>query len=305
MYNDSMITLPSSLRIGVIRGGVSPEYESSLKSGANVLKDLSETHKLLDIFISQDGIWHMQGMEKSPERILKNVDVIFNALHGTYGDNGGVQENLKFYGIPFTGSDKFSSAIATNRWIVKEQAKALGIKTPAYGVVRRSDDLARKAQEIFNSIPHPLRVSPANGPSSMGVFEVNSFKSLLEALENVLERYDMALVEESISGKTVSCLVTENFRGEDIYAFPPSSILSTGEKNTVEEFSKKIHQPLGLSHYSNSDFIISPRRGTYFLEVDASPKLHKDSFVIKSLESVGSSTKEFIHHILSLALKRK
>ena len=57
-----MITLPSSLRIGVIRGGVSPEYESSLKSGANVLKDLSETHKLLDIFISQDGIWHMQGM---------------------------------------------------------------------------------------------------------------------------------------------------------------------------------------------------------------------------------------------------
>src|SRR3989338_8170422 len=194
MYNDSMITLPSSLRIGVIRGGVSPEYESSLKSGANVLKDLSETHKLLDIFISQDGIWHMQGMEKSPERILKNVDVIFNALHGTYRDNGGVQENLKFYGIPFTGSDKFSSAIATNRWIVKEQAKALGIKTPIYGVVRHSDDLSKKVQEIFNSIPHPLRVLPVNGGSSDRSVKVNSFQELLSAVENVLVKHDVALV---------------------------------------------------------------------------------------------------------------
>ncbi len=62
--------LPSSLHIGVIRGGKSPEYDLSLKNGALAINHLSETHKPIDIYISRDGKWHMQGIEKSPERIL-------------------------------------------------------------------------------------------------------------------------------------------------------------------------------------------------------------------------------------------
>ena len=304
MYNGSMITLPSSLRIGVIRGGVSPEYESSLKSGANVLKDLSETHKLLDIFISQDGIWHMQGMEKSPERILKNVDVIFNALHGTWDEDGEVKETLDRYGVPCTGSGKFSSVFAQNKWMVKDKMKALGIKTPVYAVVRRSNDIGLKAQEIFNSIPHPLRVLPANAGSGEKVYKVSSFRELLTALENILIKYDIALVEEFIAGEDASCLVTENFRGENVYAFPPNRVLSKEEKKTIEDIAKKVHKELNLSHYSSSNFVVSPRRGVYFLEVNSLPRLHKGSEILNPLASVGVSVKEFFNHILNLTLKR-
>src|SRR4051812_28058000 len=110
-----MTTLPSSLRIGVLRGGPSPEYDASLKTGGHVLKYLNETHKPLDIFISKDGTWHVQGIERKPERILKQVDVVWNALHGLYGEDGGVQEILNHHGVPYTGSDRMASAVAMNK----------------------------------------------------------------------------------------------------------------------------------------------------------------------------------------------
>ena len=95
MYMSTLFSpLSSSLRIGVLRGGPSSEYDVSLKSGHEVLKHLSQTHKPLDIFISRNGTWHVQGIERSPERILKHVDVIFNALHGKFGEDGRVQEIL-------------------------------------------------------------------------------------------------------------------------------------------------------------------------------------------------------------------
>ncbi len=330
MYNVCMNVLPHSLRIGVIRGGTSPEYDVSLRTGANVLEHLSETHKPIDIFVSGDGTWHMHGLEKSPERILKNVDVVFNALHGKYGEDGEVQEILEHHGVPYTGSSRFPSAIAMNKWMVKERVKMLGVKTPVYGVVRRTDDLGAKAKEIFNSIPHPLVVKPANGGSSQGVSKVSSFKELLSALENILANYDMALVEEFISGKEATLGVIDNFRSKDIYTLPLIEIVppkdnlfdyeskyngqsreicpgnfTDKEKREIERVSGLVHKHFGLEHYSRSDFIVSPRRGVYFLEVNTLPGLTKESLFPKSLDAVGVSVKEFLHHVLELALKRK
>ena len=297
-----MNVLQNSLRIGVLRGGPSPEYDTSLQSGANVLRHLSETHRPIDIFISRDGKWHMQGVERSPERILRNVDVIFNALHGAYGEDGGVQEVLNLHGVPYTGSDRYSSAIAMNKWITKERAKAAGIKTPISVLVRGTDPLSEKAQEIFNSIPHPLIVKPACSSGSFGLYKVNTFKELVSVLQTILKDHDSAIVEEFISGKDVSCLITDNFRGQDVYSFPVNQDLGRKEKEAVENISKKIHIDLGLSHYSQSDFIVSPRRGVYFLEVNTLPKFNEKSVIPKTLEAVGVSMKEFLHHLIGLAI---
>src|SRR3989344_2035845 len=181
-----MQTLSPSLRIGVLRGGPSLEYDVSLKTGANVLKHLSETHNPIDVFISKDRKWHMNGIERPPLRILKNLDVAFNALHGAYGEDGQVQEILNHHGTPFTGSDKYASAIAMNKWMTKERAVLAGIKTPVGILVRQNDSLSDKAKEIFNTIPHPLIVKPACGGSSLGIHIVDSYSELLSALEKVL-----------------------------------------------------------------------------------------------------------------------
>lgn len=323
-----MKTLPTSLRIGVLRGGPSFEYDVSLQTGANVLKHLSETHTPVDIFISKDGKWHVQGVEKAPERILKNVDVVFNALHGAYGEDGQVQEVLSRHGTPHTGSGRYESAVAMNKWVTKEMAQEVGIKTPISMLVRQTDHLSSKAKEIFSSMPHPLIVKPRDGGSCVGVTKVDSYSELLSALEEVLVLHKSAVVEEYIVGKEATCGVIDNFRGKEVYTLPPLEIVPpTGklfdygsrhdgsskevcpgnftaeEKKTIEKFSALIHKRLGLSHYSQSDFIVSPKRGVYFLEVNTLPRLTHEAHLPKSLQAVGVSVKDFFHHVLRLAHK--
>lgn len=322
-------TIPTSLRIGVIRGGPSSEYDVSIKSGSSVLKSLGETHRPIDIFISQDGKWHIQGVERSPERILKTVDVVFNALHGEFGEDGKVQEILDHHGVPYTGSDKYSSAIAMNKHLTKEKLKKVGIKTPIHFLVRNSDNIATKAKEVWATIPHPMVVKPATGGSSLGVYKVESFQELINALEEILSKYNSAIVEEYIKGKEATCGVVNHFRQKEVYVLPPVEIVRVGdmfdydskygvgvkeicpgnfsqiEKKEIERLSELVHRTLELSHYSRSDFIISPRRGIYFLEVNTLPGLTKKSLLPKALESVGVSIKEFVHHVIGLALGKK
>lgn len=323
--------LPSSLKIGVLRGGPSPEYEVSLLSGANVLEHLKETHNPVDIFVSKNGAWHINGIEKSPEKILKNVDVVFNSIHGTYGEDGRVQGLLSHYGVPFTGSNKISSAMSMNKHMTKDVANRLGIKTPTYLIIRKHDDLKNKAYEAFANIPHPLIVKPVASGSSLGLYLVNNFSELFSVLEAILEVYESALVEEYISGKEITCTVIDNFRGQNYYSTPPievvyeksSPVWTYGQKYAegtkliypttllereailVEEASRLIHQYLELSHFSRSDFIVSPKRGVYFLEVNTIPGMTKKSLLPKTLESIGISFKDFLHHVISLALNRK
>ncbi|MCX6702162.1 MAG: hypothetical protein NTX96_03155 [Candidatus Zambryskibacteria bacterium] len=273
-----MQTLSPSLHIGVLRGGPSSEYDVSLKTGANVLKHLSDTHRPIDIFISRDGKWHINGLERSPERILKNVDVVFNALHGSYGEDGQVQEVLNHLGVPYTGSGKMESAIAMNKWMTKERAILAGIRTPVAMLVRQTDSLTDKAKEIFNSMSGPMIVKPTCGGSSLGLYKANSFNELLSALETVLSEHGSAVVEEYIIGKEGTCGVIDDFRGQKTYSLPPVEIIpptgklfdydskyngkskeicpgnfSEKEKKEIERATQLIHNKLGLSHYSRSD----------------------------------------------------
>ena len=296
-----MSTLSPSLRIGVLRGGQSPEYDTSLQSGANILRHLSETHKPLDIFISREGKWHMHGLERVPERILKNVDVVFNALHH---NNGEVQEILNRHNLPHTGSNKYSQSFSMNKWFAKEQAVLLKIKTPVSVLVRKNDSVHEKAKDIFNRIPHPLIIKSTIGKQSSEFYKADSFGGLLESLENILSKCDSVIVEEYISGKKVSCLVLNNFRGQNTYSFPPTETLRKEEKQILENYAKKMHEIFSLKDYSSSDFVVSPRRGVYFLEVNSSPELSNQSLATKSLESVGLSMKDFLHHVISLAFNK-
>lgn len=323
--------LSDALRIGVLRGGPSSEYDSSLESGKHVLQELRETHEPLDIFISKDGRWHSRGVERPAHDILRHVDVVFNALHGAYGEDGSVQNLLEYHGIPYTGSDKLSSAIAMNKFLSKTRAARLDIQTPVHVLIRRDDDIRQKSAEVFASIPHPLVVKPVNGSSSLGLYVVQSLSDLSAALDILLAAYPAVLVEEYISGREVSCVTVSGLRGIETYVFPaveirypsdvpvwtnalrrdaatriayPSTLLPA-ESTEVMAAAQAVHQGLGLSHYAQSDFIVSPRRGVYFLETNTLPRLAPGSIVHESLASTGISLRELIHHSLSLALAEK
>lgn len=325
-----MSSLPKNLRIGVLRGGPSDQYDMSLDSGSSILKNLSDTHKPIDIFISQDGTWHLFGIPKSPDKILMQVDVIFNALRGNYGEDGKVQHILNTHGVPFTGSDTLSSAMSINKVFSKDFYKKHNIKTPQYTSIKIGDDIKTKAVEVFKNFLMPVIVKPASSGSSIGISMASSIPQIMTAISVALEFGDIAIIEEYIKGTEASCGVIEDFRGEKVYALMPVEIqhknnfldfdskhfdkntnwvcpghFSEKDKKTLEQYAKDAHLALGLKHYSVSDFIVSPRRGVFILETNTLPSLAEKSPILSSLEAIGMSVKDFIHHSLDLALHKK
>ena len=318
----------NKIRVGVLRGGPSSEYEISLKTGGNVLKSLPEKYSPIDIFIDKEGVWHIQGIPHKPHETFKKVDVVFNALHGEYGEDGKVQKILDTFSIPYTGSKTLPSAIGMNKALAKNIFKSYGIKTPYYKVESKSDDVGEIASRLFNTFPMPAVVKPIASGSSVGVSIAYTFQGLQDALSKAFEYSDKALVEEYIKGREATCGVVDKFRGNDFYSLLPIEIIkpeksdffdyeakycggsqeicpgnfSQSEKEAIQNLAIKAHKVLGLRHYSRSDFIISPRRGIYILEVNTLPGLTAESLLPKSLQAVGCSLPDFLDHLITLAL---
>src|SRR5579872_4062600 len=214
----------SKIRVGVLRGGPSSEYDISLKTGANVLQNLPEKYHGVDIFVDENGIWHLGGLPKSPDRVLNQVDVIFNALHGYYGEDGQVQHILENHRIPFTGSRAFASGLSMNKILSKNIFTKHELKTPTYIIVRDTDDVSQSVALIFKTFLMPAVVKPATAGSSLGVSIVEDVQTLGRALEKALEYSHIALVEEYIRGREATCGVIENFRGVPLYTHMPIEI---------------------------------------------------------------------------------
>lgn len=319
--------------VGVVRGGPSSEYDISLLSGAEVLKALdTNRYEPKDIFISKEGVWHVSGREVAPDQALRGVDVVFNALHGEYGEDGRIQRIFETYGIPYTGSGPVPSSIAFNKHQAKDVAKKLGFKV-AQGVLIEADTEEKaeaEALRAFKAMCGPWIVKPAASGSSMGVVVAKDFHSLVSAIREASTISSLILVEEYLGGREATCGVIDDFRGEATYGLFPIEIIrpkntthwtraakydgssqeicpgnfSAEEKQKIIEYSKAIHTELGLSHYSRSDFILTPR-GIYFLEVNTLPGLTAESLLPKAVKAAGATLTDFFTHIIELARAKK
>lgn len=318
-------------RVAVLRGGPSSEYDISLQTGAAVLNNLNEEKYVpRDIFIDRNGQWHLHGMPKEPGDILQNVDVAFNAMHGEYGEDGHVQKILDRYGVPYTGSRASASALCINKLLTKEALRpylqTIPLLFAKHAVVEPGIHLEDQLEAIFEQFNTPLVVKPVIGGSSVGVAIVSTYDELYDAVEDALERAPRAFVEEYVEGKEATVGVLEKFRGEDIYALLPIEIIpaqdhtffdydakyhgasqeicpgrfSLETKEQLQMLAARIHQLLGLRHYSRSDFIVTPQ-GIYFLEINTLPGLTEESLVPKALKAVGCSFPDFLDHLVTLA----
>lgn len=323
------------IRVGVVRGGPSSEYEISLNTGAGVLSalrsHLADTHQARDIFIDRQGNWHIDGVLVEPATIPSKVDVVFNALHGQYGEDGEIQSLFETYGLPFTGSGSLGSAIGMNKILTKKILADHGIKVP-FGMevpsARVREDAGKAAQELFHSVLLPAVVKPAASGSSVGVTIVRAYGDLENALQAAARHSESVLIEEFIPGVEATCGVVECFRDQELYALPPIEIrpktaffdytakyagqsekivpatFSQEIKKELEELARSVHRLLGLRHYSRSDFILHPRRGVYVLEVNTLPGFTEESLMPKALRSVGGNFHELVGHLIALALRR-
>jgi D-alanine-D-alanine ligase len=318
----------SKIRVAVLRGGPSREYEVSLKSGASVLQNLPEHIHPIDVFISKDGEWHVSGRVKDPHQVLRHVDVVFNALHGEYGEDGQVQHLLESHNAKFTGPNRFAAATSMNKAQTKEIYRRFGIKTPYARVVRRTIEIPALVRDLHQTFPMPCVIKPVSAGSSVGVYIAGTFETLAKALEELFTTEQTVLIEELIQGKEATCGVIDNFRNQPVYSLLPVEIVppegrffdyeskysgvsqercpgnfSREETEELQELARKAHQALGLRHYSRTDFMISPKRGIYVLETNSLPGLTEESLLPKSLPALGIEFPDFLAHIVNLANK--
>lgn len=321
----------SRVRTAILRGGLSDEYTVSLATGASVLQHIDrERFHPLDVVITKTGEWLVDGVVRKPEQILPTLDVACIALHGTYGEDGTVQRLIERYGVPYTGSGPYASGIAMHKALTKEHVRHLPIKLPQHRTISRFGNpntrlFANNVAEIFG--PEYV-IKPIASGSSVGVRIVNGAAALGAALDDALRTCDEVIIEERIIGREATCGVIERYRGQTIYALPPIEIIppecalffdaqvkydgSTREvcpatfsyeiKSEIEKVSKSVHETLGLSQYSRSDFIIA-KDGVYFLEVNTLPGLTSQSLLPKAISAVGGTYTDFITHLLTDAIE--
>ncbi|HET8580920.1 MAG TPA: D-alanine--D-alanine ligase [Candidatus Paceibacterota bacterium] len=316
--------------VGILRGGPSPEYDVSLKTGSALLNALPEDRYLVrDVFIDKRGEWHLHGKATEPARILQQLDAVLNGLHGTYGEDGTVQRILERSRVPFAGTRASASSLAMHKARTQAHLAQHGVRMPRtvhlslakVGTTPMGD----LAQGVFQRFGPPYVVKPARLGSSVGVRIINSVHDLPQALADALSAFDHILVQEHIAGREATVGVIERFRGQDLYALPAVEIVpkrsffdyeakyagaseercpstfDSATKLELEELAKHVHESMELAHYSRSDFIVHPSGRVYFLEVNTLPGLTEQSLMPLALSAVGSSLSEFAEHLVKLA----
>jgi D-alanine-D-alanine ligase len=320
----------SKVRVAVLRGGLSDEYAVSLQTGASVIEHLDRSQfDPVDIVITRNGEWLHEGRAKLPEQILYTVDVVFNALHGTFGEDGTVQRILDRHAVPYTGSKAYSSGIAMNKVLTKGHLENTGMKmAPHMHVTQDSlSDIHKISESIVNMFGPEYVIKPVASGSSVGTMMVKNPTLLPQALTDALKTNEEVMVEARIHGREATCGVAERYRDEKLYAFPPIEIVppakadffdnevkysgeteeicparfDIGTKKEIERLAKLVHTELGLAQYSRSDFIVA-KDGIYFLEVNTLPGLTPESLMPKAIKAVGGTYAGFIAHLVNDAL---
>lgn len=187
-------------KIAVLMGGCSPERGVSLSSGKNVIKALKETgYDVFSLDLSHDLKPFVEALDR------EKPDVVFNALHGQFGEDGCVQGVLDLMQIPYTHSGRMASALAMNKIMAKKLFKMAGLPVAQDKVVTKEDILSG------NVLPHPYVLKPVCNGSSVGVyiFHDNTGKKPFEGEKYPYEDDEEIMAEEYIEGRELTVAVMD------------------------------------------------------------------------------------------------
>ena len=332
------------MKVGVLMGGPSSEHEVSLATGQNVLEGLDRSkYEPVAVKIVKSGQWFLNpapnlsadrqqkgrvwcgagGKPTTPEQVFKSCDVVFNALHGYYGEDGKIQALLDYNKVRYTGSGVASSAIAMDKFHSRELFKLAGFNVPKTLKLLKGENYSARLQFFINKIIRlPVVVKPCSNGSSVGVAIVEEASGLNKAVFAAFKLDKEVLVEEFIKGRELTCGVLDS-----IGALPVTEIIpvkshkffnyqakyKTGHANELtpaplddilykkaQDLAVRAHQILGCRGYSRTDMILKNGNGTiYVLETNTLPGLTKNSLLPKAAAVAGLSFSQLLDHIIS------
>jgi D-alanine-D-alanine ligase len=326
-----MVQYLHMIRIAVARGGISSEHDVSLKTGESILRALGNhaDYKVFDLVQTKEGQWILRGLPIDLKELIHHVDLVWNSFHGEYGEDGKFAQDLELLGIPYVGSEPIPSAVSMNKHSTKCALQNHGFLLSPHLPVSSGGDTMEMVSKIHSHCSPPWIVKPTTGGSSVGTRVAKTIIELQNFIEEHNQNNEDVIVEQFVYGKEASVFVAEGYRGEDLYAFPPIEIVvpdnrffdlemkysgqaseivpgrfSEEEKNMLKTLAIQAHRLLGLRHFSRSDFIVT-KRGIYYLETNTIPGMTEESLAPKAIKSVGGTLKDFVKHIVDLALHKK
>ena len=301
-------------KILIISGGISKERLISLDTGLQVAKELKKNS--YKVKISEPN----NNLEKTI-KIFK-PDVIFNALHGQFGEDGYIQTILETFKIPYTHSGAISSAIAMDKEISKKLFIKFKLDTPKFFIYSFDKKNSELLKAINSKLKFPVVVKPLNEGSSVNVFICNR-KNIFKII-NSLKNYKKVMVEEFIGGREIQVAILGNRKLGAIELKPKRKFYDYQAKyntnaktqhiikidlpkkklNEVLEIAYKAHKIIGCKGVTRSDFKFF--NGKFFLlEINTQPGMTKLSLVPEIAAHHGMSFINLIEWILKDASTKR
>lgn len=197
--------IDTNAKIAVLMGGPSSEAEISRRSGKNIFKALQNLgYKNAELIEVDENI--------AATLRTKNIEFVYNAMHGRFGEDGCIQGMLEVMGIPYTGCGVMASSVCMNKEYTKNILKEAGIPLIKSVLIKKGEDYKEKIKEL----KYPFMLKPVSEGSSIGMYKVNNPEEMAECFEKSAKYGQDVMVEEFIQGKGLTVGVLED--GDKMFA---------------------------------------------------------------------------------------
>ncbi|MBN1603864.1 MAG: hypothetical protein JW915_19795 [Chitinispirillaceae bacterium] len=340
-------------RVSIVIGGPSAEHEVSLKTGYEIFNHIDKNRYDLDIIVvahdstffwckdaalvqlspsdlgdpSKSIIFKGPYHPTASEELWKSCDMALLALHGSFGEDGVFQGYLDSIGIPYQGSDVFSSALSMNKIASKFMYIQSGLEVPPYSVYGKNYPEVT-VESLAQKHGFPCFVKCPQSGSSRLMGKAEDLESLELMLSELSDYSPSILVESLVNGVEFTCGVLEYPNGS-VRSLPPVEIRpksgyfdftakytdnaseeicpspdDTVLRKRIEDVALKAHRVLGCSGVSRTDVIYS-NDILYVLETNTLPGMTSNSLLPKEFKAVGGSYSELLDILITCALAKK
>lgn len=339
-------------RVAVLMGGESQEREVSRVTGAAVAKALSacghdvallDTHQGL---LSQSAAEDASPIGAAPPELagnaalastgptgisklagsLADVDCVFIALHGGWGEDGTVQAFFELAGVPYTGSGVLGSALAMNKDRAKRVFRASGINTPDWAYLEIEDEIwpdDEDLDDVVETLGSDLIVKPNAEGSTVGLSRVGNREELRAGIELAARYGREVIVERFVPGRELTVAILGEEALPVVEIIPEDGLYTYEAKYTkgksryvapadipddvaadLQEAAETAFEVLGCEGFARVDFRLPPDGDYECLEVNTIPGMTPLSLVPMAAQAAGISFEELIQHLVDLAIER-
>ena len=312
------------LRVAVLYGGRSGEHEVSLRSAKSIIDAMDpEKYKALHYLIGKDGKWHPRPIVPEPNG-NPGIDVVFPALHGTFGEDGTVQGLLELADLPYVGAGVLASSVSMDKQVMKRLLEERDLPIVEYDILS-SDGIA--GDGICSRFEFPIFVKPANLGSSVGISKAHNCAELKTALETAAAYDRKVIVERGIQGREFECSVLGNddpiaavpceiFPSREFYDYEDKYLLDKAttalpanltpeQTEEMRRLAVECYKAVQCEGMARVDFLLETLSGKLYInEINTIPGFTSISMYPKMWEYCGLTMPKLIDRLIELAMER-